>query len=107
MSTFRTTLLFLVLVLALVTGVYFTIAPHAVSAPQAPQAFVKEDLYVAANAPAAHIAEAPAAARSIYISEQRLHRLLDNAYEWHQTTRVQTLLRILNGRYERRVGLPW
>jgi hypothetical protein len=53
---------------------------------------------ISANSPAAH---------SVYISEQTLRRWLDDAYERHQTTRVQALLRILNGRYERRSGSPW
>jgi hypothetical protein len=49
----------------------------------------------------------PVAARSLYVSEQSLRRMLDDAYEHHRATRVQALLRILNGRYEHRCcGLP-
>lgn len=76
MATFRTTLLFLVLVLVLVIGVYFTVAPRAVSATQAPQAFVKDDLYVAA---------------------------CPRVASWLST---EDLRDILNARYEHRVGLP-
>jgi hypothetical protein len=47
------------------------------------------------------------AAHSLYISEQALRRLLDDAYEHHATQSVQRLERILNGRYERRSGKPW
>ncbi len=89
MATFRTTLLFLVLVLVLVTGVYFAAAPRAASAPQAPQAFVKDDLYVAADAPAANIAQAVAACT--------------RGTSWLST---QDLKSLLNARYEHRVHLP-
>ncbi len=89
MATFRTTLLFLVLVLVLITGVYFTVAPRATSAAQAPQGFVKDDLSVAADAPAAHIAEDVAAcARGTF---------------WLST---QDLKDMLNARYEHRIHLP-
>ena len=46
-------------------------------------------------------------ALSPYISEASLRHWLDEAYEKHQTARIQTLLGLLNGRYERRCcGLP-
>ncbi len=89
MATFRTTFLFLALVLVLVTGVFFTIAPRATSAPQAPQAFVKDDLYVAANAPAARVVAAVATCT--------------RAGSWLST---QDLKDMLNARYEHRVHLP-
>lgn len=44
---------------------------------------------------------------SIYRSEETLRRWLDEAYEQHNTARVEKLLRILNGRFERRSGLPY
>ena len=49
----------------------------------------------------------PSAAHSVYMSEQSIRRILDQAYEQHRWgTREQSLLRILNGRYENRNGLP-
>ncbi len=89
MATFRTTLLFLVLVLVLVTGVFFTVAPRAASAPQAPQAFVKDGLYVAADAPAANTAAAVEACT--------------RGTSWLST---QDLKGMLNARYEHRVHSP-
>ncbi len=89
MATLRTPLLFLVLVPVLVTGVFFAVAPRAASAAQAPQAFVKDGLYVAADAPAAHIAEAVVACT--------------RAGSWLST---QDLKDMLNARYEHRVHLP-
>ena len=59
------------------------------------------------NSNLAPISANPVAAHSVYMSEQSLRSSLDDAYEKHQATRVQTLLRILNGRYERRVNLPY
>ena len=45
---------------------------------------------------------------SVYVSEQTLRNRLDDAYDRHQTVLVQKLLRILNGRYERRCcGFPY
>ena len=49
----------------------------------------------------------PSAAHSVYMSEQSIRHILDQAYEQHRWgTREQALLRILNGRYENRNGLP-
>lgn len=49
----------------------------------------------------------PSIALSPYISAASLRRWLDEAYEKHQTSRIQTLLGLLNGRYEHRCcGLP-
>jgi hypothetical protein len=60
-----------------------------------------------APAPVSAISANPAAPRSLYVSEQSLRRMLDDAYEHHQAARIQALLHILNGRYERRSGRPW
>lgn len=49
----------------------------------------------------------PVRAVSIYRSEETLRRWLDEAYEQHNTGRVEKLLRTLNGRYERRSGRPY
>ncbi len=89
MATFRTTLLFVVLVLVLFTGVYFAVDAGAAGTPQASQAFVKDDLSIAAHAPAAHIAEAVAACT--------------RSAAWLST---QDLKDMLNARYEHRVHLP-
>jgi hypothetical protein len=43
----------------------------------------------------------PPVIHSVYISEQLLRNWLNEAYVQHQTARVQTLLRMLNSRYER------
>ena len=103
LRTIRTVELFglaLILVAVLATAVYLEKMP-VLNAP-----------IPAANVGAKDIAQAPvsanpAAARSLYMSEQTLRRMLDDAYERHQTARVQSLLHILNARYEHRCcGLP-
>ena len=90
----------LILAAVLAMAAYFAIVPM-------PHPSIPAVNFVAQNGAPASIASNPATARSVYVSEQTLRRMLDDAYERHQTTRVQTLLHILNGRYERRSGLPW
>ena len=89
MATFRTTLLFAVLVLVLVGGVYFAIAPRAARASVAPQGFVKDDLYVAADPSTANLADAVA--------------VCQQAAPWLSTPQLK---HTLNTRYEHRLGLP-
>lgn len=90
----------LILVTVLATAAYL----GKVSAPQPPNPV--PNVLTGKIAPVS-ISANPEAARSVYMSEQTLRRSLDDAYERHQAARVQTLLRILNGRYEYRCcGLP-
>jgi hypothetical protein len=104
MRTTRTVELFglaLVLLAVVATAAYFKLVGPAPQPPMPAEQAVGQA--VAPVAVAAH----PVAARSLYMSEQTLRRMLDDAYEHHQTARVQTLLRTLNGRYEHRCcGLP-
>ena len=49
----------------------------------------------------------PSVSHSTSMSEQTIRSILDQSYEQHRWgTREQTMLRILNGRYENRVALP-
>lgn len=90
------------LVIVLGAAAYLKMAPpmSSVSAPAG-------NLASQNVAPASVLASQPSI-HSIYISDQTLRNWLDDAYERHQSHRVQTLLHILNGRYERRCcGLPY
>jgi hypothetical protein len=92
----------LLIFIALGAAIYHMAAPPALSVPvPAANPVVENPIQVP-------VSVNPIAARSVYVSEQSLRRMLDDAYEKHQTTRVQTLLHILNGRYERRCcGFPY
>jgi len=76
-------------------------------APAAPSLPVQVGNPASASNPEASVSPNQPAARSVHISTETLRRWLDDAYERHQTMRVQTLQDMLNGRYERRVGLPY
>lgn len=89
-----------ILVAVLAIAAYLQLA----SAPTTPSIPAEEAVGQVA-APA--ISVNPAAGPSVYVGNQSLRRMLDDAYEKHQTARVQLLLGILNGRYERRSGKPW
>ena len=81
-----------------------TVTPPAENIALAPVAAVSPAVE---NIAPASVSANSVAAHGVYMSEQMLRRWLDDAYERHQATRVQTLLRILNGRYEHRCcGLP-
>jgi hypothetical protein len=104
MFKIRTVVLFgvaFILVTALATTAYFKMIPPAPS-PSIPAAnFVSE------SATLAPVSAKPSTAHSVYMSEQTLKRILNEAYENHWGTRDQALLHILNGRYEHRCcGLP-
>lgn len=43
----------------------------------------------------------------VYISDQMLRNWIDDAYDRGQFTLTQKYQKVLDGRYERRVGLPW
>ena len=92
---------------AVVVIAALAIAAYLKAAPPMPPLPVPGGNPVQQNVASAPISVNPPLAHSVYISEQTLKRWLDDAYERHQTTRVQALLRILNGRYERRSGSPW
>ena len=89
-----------ILLIVAATAVYVRQMP--VPQPLSPASnVVGDDLALAS------VAAHPVAARSLYMSEQTLRRMLDDAYERHDATRVQTLLHTLNARYEHRCcGLP-
>ncbi len=92
----------LILVAVMVTAVYLAKVP----APQPP--FPAANPVPAAIVAAAPVSVSPAASNSVYMSTQTIRHILDQAYEQHRWgSREQALLRILNGRYERRSGLPW
>lgn len=94
-----------ILIVTLGAVIYLRMAPSAlpVEIPAENPAVVNptEALVLAIPNPA------PVRAVSIYRSEETLRRWLDEAYEQHNTARVEKLLRILNGRYERRSGRPY
>lgn len=90
-----------ILVAALAMAAYLKITPSAPSVSLPPANPAIENLVPAP------VSANPVAARSVYVSEQTLRSRLDEAYERGQDRLAQTLLRILNGRYEHRCcGLP-
>ena len=104
MFKIRTILLFveaLTLMTVLATATYFKMTRPATSPSIS-----------AANAMPQSVALAlgsvnPSATHSFYMSNQTIRRILDQAYEQHRWgPREHALLRILNGRYENRVGMP-
>jgi hypothetical protein len=94
-------------------GVAFILAIGLVAAAYfAMKAPVPSGLSLAANpvnvsVPLPPVKAQPINAQSVYMSDQALRRMLDQAYDYHQISNVQALLGILNGRYEHRCcGLP-
>ncbi len=91
-----------ILVIAL-GGVAHLMTASTAAFPSVPAGKSVANVVVPASVPATTITT-----NSVYISEKSLWNSLEIAYERHQTTLVQTLLRILNGRYERRCcGFPY
>jgi len=104
MFKIRTVVLFAVafiLVTVLATTAYFkmTIPAPSLSIPAAN--------LVSESAALAPVSANPSAAHSVYMSEQTLRRILNEADENHWGMCDQALLSNLNGRYEHRCcGLP-
>jgi hypothetical protein len=91
-------------ILVIVLGV----AAHLMTAPTIPSLLSPAENPASNSVALAPVSANPAAAHSVYVSEQTLRNRLDEAYERHQTALVQKLLPILNGRYERRCcGFPY
>ena len=87
-----------IVVIALGAVIYSKMAP-----PALPVEVPQEQLVPVPTVALPSVAiSAPAHSVSIYRSEETLRSWLDEAYEAHQPARVEMLLRILNGRYERR-----
>ena len=100
----RTSKLFIV-ALILVSGIATT-AYFKMAAPQKSSSLPAANPVVN-NVAVAPVSVNPSVSHGTYMSEQTIRSILDQAYEQHRWgTREQTLLRILNGRYENRVGLP-
>ena len=95
-----------ILVIALGTIVYLRMVPAAipVEVPEENPALVNPTVAPALVVPKL----VPVRTVPIYRSEKTLKRWLDEAYEEHNTARVEELHRILNGRYVRRCcGFPY
>jgi len=107
MLKMRTTQTFELLGVALILVAILATAAYLLRAAPAPLPSIPAEQSVQQIAAPASVAVNPVTSHSVYVSEQTLRRMLDDAYERHQTLRTQTLLRILNGRFARRSGRPW
>ena len=90
----------LILVSGVTTAAYFKTAAPATSSPIK----TSSSLTNSASLPAS---VNPSVSHSTYMSNQTIRSILDQAYEQHRWgTRQQTLLNVLNARYDNRINMP-
>jgi hypothetical protein len=107
MLKMRTTQTFELLGVALIVVAVLATAAYFLRAAPVPLPSIPAEKSVEQVAAPASASVNPVPAHSVYVSEQTLRHMLDDAYEHSWGPRQQELLRTLNARYEHRCcGLP-